>query len=32
MKDYFSFQLFMRMSTALFIGSAIYAMVFGNTW
>jgi hypothetical protein len=31
MKDYFSFQLFMRMSTVLFIGTAIYAMVFGNT-
>jgi hypothetical protein len=32
MKDYFSFQLFMRMSTALFIGSATYAIIFGNTW
>jgi hypothetical protein len=32
MRDYFSFQLFMRMSTALFIGVAIYSMVVGNTW
>lgn len=31
MRDYFSFQLFMRMSAALFIGAAIYFMVFGNT-
>ena len=31
MKDYFSFQLFMRMSTVLFIGTAIYTMVFGDT-
>jgi hypothetical protein len=32
MKDYFSFQLFMRMSTALFIGVATYSMIFGHTW
>jgi hypothetical protein len=32
MKDYFSFQLFMRMSIALFIGVATYSMIFGHTW
>jgi hypothetical protein len=31
MKDYFSFQLFMRMSTALFVLASIYSMATGNT-
>lgn len=32
MRDYFSFQLFMRMSTVLFIGIAAYGLFFGNSW
>jgi hypothetical protein len=31
MRDYFSFQLFMRMSAALFVLASIYSMTTGNT-